>query len=225
MQLTIDLASFATLSSSVLSIVLALFLISLWLRQKNHLYTDLPLMFGIMFVAQAVNSIIKLLPNLGIVEASSALFRVRALIIFGTVLPLAVIVLNVWLPRLRRRYSRILGVLALYWAIVTLFAPSDNLVMLLCIPILLVFMIALIVTFSITWRTGRLREVRSGLMVLAFVLAFISQLVASSVIVDNILVALSSGITTLAIINPWFRRGRPAAPKLIEPSASARVSP
>jgi MFS family permease len=223
MQLTLDMASIASLSSALFSIVLAIFLIGLWLRQKNHLYTDLPLLFGTMFLAQAVNSIIKVSPTLGIMEASLAVFRIRTFVILGSVLPLAVVVLNVWFPKLRHRYSRILGLLSLYWVIVTLFAPTEGLVMMLCIPILLVFSIAMIVTFSITWRTGRLKEVRSGLMVLAFVLGFVSQLLASLAIIDNVLIAVSTGIMTLALINPWFRRRQLAVTKPIDTSGSISV--
>lgn len=223
MQPTLDTATIASLSSAVFSIVLSVFLVGLWLRQRNHLYTDLPLLFGIMFYAQALNSIIKVLPTLGIVEASLALFRFRTLIIFATVLPLAVVVLHVWMPRMRDRYSRILGMLTLYWVIVTLLAPTESLVMLLCIPILLVLSVAMIVTFSITWKTGRLKEVRSGLMVLAFILGFLSQLVTSSIVLDNVLIAVSTGIMTLALINPWFRRRPAAVPKPIGKPSSVTI--
>ncbi|RDE15015.1 MAG: hypothetical protein C4K47_03295, partial [Candidatus Thorarchaeota archaeon] len=168
MQLTIDLASFANLSTSVFSITIAVFLISVWVRQKNHLYTDLPLLFGVMFMAQALNSIVRTLPTLGIIEASLLLFRLRTLVILAVVFPLALVVLHIWLPRIRDKYSRVLGVLAAYWIVVTTLAPSEDLIMLLCIPILLVLDLAMIVTFSITWKTGRLKEVRSSLMVLAF---------------------------------------------------------
>lgn len=223
MQLTLDMAFVAGLSSAAFSTVLAIFLIGLWLRQKNHLYTDLPLLFGIMFLAQALNSVMKVLPTLGIMEASLSLFRLRTLVIFGTVLPLAVLVVNIWLPRMRHRYSRILGVLTLYWVVVTLFTTSEAFVMLLCIPIILVLSIAMIVTFSITWRTGRLKEVRSGLMVLAFVLGFASQLVANLVIIDNVLIAVSTGIMTLALINPWFRRRQVAVTKPIDTFSSVSI--
>lgn len=223
MQLTIDLASFANLSTSVFSIVIAAFLISVWLRQKNHLYTDLPLLFGIMFMAQALNSIIRTLPALGIVEASLVLFRIRSLVILAVVFPLALVALHIWLPRIRHRYSRVLAVLALYWIAVTLLAPSEGLVMLLCIPILLVLDLTMIVTFAITWKTGRLKEVRSSLMVFAFVLGFVSQLFTSMVVLDNVLLAMATGTMTVAIINPWFKRGRSNTAKLVETPTTAAM--
>jgi len=223
MQLTLDTASIASLSSAAFSVVVSVFFLGLWLRQKNHLYTDLPLSFGVMFMAQALNSIIKVLPTLGMLDASLVLFRIRTIVIFGTVFPLAVVVLHIWLPKARARYSRVLGALTLYWVAVTLFAPSEGLIMLFCIPILLVLDIAMIVTFSITWRTGRLKEVRSGLMVFAFVLGFLSQLVTSQVVLDNVLLALTTAIMTLALINPWFRRKHVLIVKPIETTSTVSV--
>jgi len=223
MQLTIDLASFANLSTSVFSITIAVFLISVWVRQKNHLYTDLPLLFGVMFMAQALNSIVRTLPTLGIIEASLLLFRLRTLVILAVVFPLALVALHIWLPRIRDKYSRVLGVLAAYWIVVTTLAPSEDLIMLLCIPILLVLDLAMIVTFSITWKTGRLKEVRSSLMVLAFLLGFVSQLFTSMVILDNVLLAMATGIMTVAIINPWFRRTYPASAKLVDAPTSSAI--
>ena len=173
-----------------------------------------------MFLAQALNSIVRTLPALGIVEASFLLFQIRTLVILAVVFPLTLVALHIWLPRIRNRYSRVLGVLALYWVAVTVLVPSESLIMLLCIPILLVLDFAMIVTFFITWKTGRLKEVRSGLMVLGFILGFVSQLFTSMVVLDNVLLALATGTMTVAIINPWFRRGHPAAPKLVETSTS-----
>jgi hypothetical protein len=223
MQLTPDLAAIANLSSAVFSVALSMFLLALWSRQKNHLYTDLPLLFGIMFFAQALNSIIRTLPTLGIIEASLDLFRLRSLVILAVVFPLTLVALNIWLPRIRNRYSRVLAVLALYWVAVTLLAPSEGLIMLLCIPILLVLDMTMVVTFSITWKTGRLKEVRSSLMVLAFLLGFVSQLFTSMVVLDNVLLAMATGIMTLAVINPWFRRRRPISTNPIEAPASVAV--
>jgi hypothetical protein len=223
MQLTPDLAAIANLSSAVFSVALSMFLLALWSRQKNHLYTDLPLLFGIMFFAQALNSIIRTLPTLGIIEASLDLFRLRSLVILAVVFPLTLVALNIWLPRIRDKYSRILAVLALYWVAVTLFGPSEGLIMLLCIPILLVLDMTMVVTFSITWKTGRLKEVRSSLMVLAFLLGFVSQLFTSMVVLDNVLLAMATGIMTLAVINPWFRRKHSTSANLVETPASFAV--
>ena len=217
------MASIANLSTAVFSAVLSLFLIVLWFRQKNHMYTDLPLLFGIMFMAQAFNSIIRTLPTLGVLEASLNLFRLRSLVIFGTVFPLAVIVLQIWLPKIRNKYSRILGVLVLYWFGVSLLAPSESVIMLLCIPIILVLTIAMVVTFAITWKTGRLKEVRSDLMVLSFVIGFVSQLVTSLVVLDNILIALGTILMTLALTNPWYRRKHPAIAKQVEKPTTVAI--
>ena len=213
MQLTPDMGVLAYLSTAVLSVVLSVFLLVLWARQKNHLYTDLPLLFGVMFVAQAFNSVIRTLPTLGVLEASLDIFRFRTLVMLGSVLPLTVMVLFIWLPRMRAKYTRILGALTLYWAAVTLLAPSEALIMILCIPIILVLTVAMVVTFSITWKTGRLREVRSDLMVLCFVLGIMSQLTASMVLVNNALWALGTVAATLALTNPWYKRKQSALTK------------
>lgn len=223
MQLTIDLATFANLSSSLFCSFLAVFLISVWLRQKNRLYTDLPLLFGVMFLSQALNSMVRLLPTFGIVESSLLLFRFRAIVIFGAVFPMGLLTLHIWFPRIRRMYSRLLGILTLYWIGVCVLVPSESLIMLLCIPVILVLDSVMTLTFCITWKTGRLKEVRSSLMVLGSVLGFLSQLFASTVILDAVLLALANGIITVAVVNPWFRRGLAASAKLMETSTNPMI--
>jgi uncharacterized membrane protein len=206
MQLIFDTAVIANLATAAFSAVLSLYLLALWFRQKNHLYTDLPLMFGITFMAQAFNTLIRTLPLIGVVEMSLNLFRLRTLVIMGTAFPLLVVALHIWLPRARRHHSRIVGLLAVYWVLVALLGPSEGVIMLLCIPVVLVLSMTMIVTFIITWKTNRLKEVRSDLMVLSFVLGFVSQLVASQVILNNVLITLGTVFSTLGLTNPWFRR-------------------
>ena len=84
--------------------------------------------------------------------------------------------------------------------------------MTLVIPFLLVLMIGWLVMFSITWKTGRLKEVRSDLMVFATILSIISQggkiaMMAMGIgFVADIFTAISVITYTVAMVNPWYQR-------------------
>lgn len=220
MQITNEVLIVSNIVTIALSALLAAYLFSKWYSQERRLSTDLPLMFAITFVGQAVNNLIRLLPSVTAVPDSLDLFRLRALVIVVTAFPLLVVVMHIWFPRLRRHYSKLVGLMLVYWVSVSLFvtAPTDletrQLIVMLNMPIILLLTIGMIVTFSITWKTGRLKEVRSDLMVLSFILGIFSQIVATQVLLNNLLTALATVTATIALTNP-FGRGRraPAGPR------------
>ncbi|MHA2371402.1 MAG: hypothetical protein ACXAEB_00170 [Candidatus Thorarchaeota archaeon] len=210
MQFIPDLTIVSNLVTIALSTIMAMYLISIWYRQERRLNTDLPLMFGITFVAQAVNNLIRILPMLGLVEASMMLFRIRSMVIIATAFPLLGVVLHIWLPRFRKHHMRILGLLVVYWTLVAMFAPTEESIILLVMPIILTLTIGMIVTFLITWKTGRLKEIRSDLVVLSFIFGIASQIVATQIILNNTLTALATIVSTLGLTNPWRRDTRPS---------------
>lgn len=210
-----DLTSLSSIAAAVISIVLSTYLFLLWKRQDNRLITDLPLMFGITFIAHGFSNIIQTLSYLGFYEMTLDIFRVRAMVICGIALPMVGVLIHIWLPRWSKYHLRMLGLLLLYWIAVVLVGPSEEIIMALLIPILLVMFVGLILTFTITWRTGRLKEVRSDLLVVSLILALISQTgklalmsMGLGAIADFFMVA-STICGTLAIVNPWYRVSTP----------------
>ena len=210
MQFFPDLTIASNLVTIALSTIMAMYLISIWYKQERRLNTDLPLMFGITFVAQAVNNLIRILPTLGLVEASMMLFRIRSMVIIATAFPLLGVVLHIWLPRFRKQHMRILTLLVLYWTLVAMFAPTEESIILLVMPIILTLTIGMIVTFLITWKTGRLKEIRSDLVVLSFIFGIASQVVATQIILNNTLTALATVVSTLGLTNPWRKESTPS---------------
>ncbi len=191
--------------------VLAVFLTRSWLRQETRLLTDLPLMFGIVSVAQAFNMLLQTLPRAGWVEPTLELFKLRALVIAGTVVPLLGVVLHIWLHKYQHYHLRAMALTTFYWILTVLFGPSELFIMALLIPVLLSLMLAMLVTFIITWRTGRLEEVRSDILVLALVVGVIGQGIKAPLtamgleIIPDILSMVMMMLATVGLINPWFR--------------------
>jgi hypothetical protein len=209
LQTITEFTIFVNLTTAVLSAAMAGYVIRLWYRQENRLSTDLPLMFGIMFIGQAVNNVLLALPLAGIFPASLLYFKFRALWIVTTIFPLLGVVVNIWLPRYQHRHNRILGALLLYWILVVVLGPTEEVVMRLHLPVILLLTIAMIVTFSITWRTGRLKEVRSDLLVLTFALGTVGQAVRAILNLDamtQIFTAIGTVLIVLALVNPWYDR-------------------
>lgn len=211
MQITIDLTLLSGLAASLLAMIMATYLIFLWTRQENRLLTDLPLMFGIVFIAHAANQTILLLSEYGYLLMTLEVFRMRALIVGGIALPLVGVLLHIWLPRIRRHHYKIIGVVTLYWVLALLLGTTPETIMLLHLPIIMIFMGGMVLTFAITWKTGRLKEVRSDLMVFSAALSLVGQtslVTLTSMGLANIpaaITGIATALATLALVNPWYK--------------------
>ena len=227
MQIITDVSFILEFLAIAVSIVLASYLILTWYRQANRLLTDLPLMFGIIFIGHAINQILLKLPMLGILEDSIGLFRVRAFVVGCIALPLVGVLLHIWLPKLRRHHLRIMGVVTLYWVIVALLGPTMEIIILLHLPVIITFMLGMVITFAVTWKTGRLKEVRSDLMVFSTIMGLISQvgmvplMNAGLGFVTGIFMVIGTLFATLALTNPWYHSEQ----QVIQSQASETTAP
>lgn len=210
MQIPFDLLSLSSIVAAVISFLLSGYLFKVWYDQSGRLYTDLPLMFGFTFFGQSLNTLIQGLSLSGFIPSNMTVFRVRALVICATAFPLLGALLNIWLSKFKQHHVKIMGILIVYWTLVSIFAPSENIIMLLLIPFLIVLMIGLAATFFITWRTQRLKEVRSDLLLLSILLVLISQLFRIPLLdlglgfISDTLNVGATLVATIALTNPWF---------------------
>ena len=215
LQTILDPIVISSLTTAILSLCLSTYLYFLWKKQANRLYTDLPLMFSIIFISSAVSQILQALPLVGIIGDSVEMFRIRALVVLVMVVPMVVVLLSILAPRWRRHHYKITAASAIYWIVATFLGTSREQIMTLVIPFLLVLMIGWLVMFSVTWKTGRLKEVRSDLMVLATILSLVSQggkvaMMAMGIgFVADMITAISVITYTVAIVNPWYKRELP----------------
>lgn len=217
LQTILDPTVISSLTTAFLSFCLSMYLYFLWRRQENRLYTDLPLMFSIIFISSAVSQVLQALPLLGVIVDSVEMFRIRAFVVLVMVIPMVVVLLSILAPRWRKHHNKITAASAIYWIAATFLGTSREQIMTLVIPFLLVLMIGWLVMFTITWKTGRLKEVRSDLMVFATILSLISQggkvaMMAMGIgFVADMITAISVITYTVAMVNPWYKRDQPAA--------------
>ncbi len=212
MQIEIELAIASNIVSAIISAIVVVFLLRHWLRQENRIISDLPLLFAIMFVSMTINTTIQALTISGFLAYNMIVFRIRAMIIMGSAFPLLVALLVIWLNRFRKHHTKIMITGIALWTIVALLGTTEQLVMALLIPPLLIFDLGMVVTFTITWKTGRLKEVRSDLMVISLLVGFVSQI--GKIPLQNLgldwftvsVAALSGVIAAIALTNPWFYR-------------------
>jgi MFS family permease len=152
------------------------------------------------------------LPNIGVIPHSLELFRVRSLIIGGSIIPIIGALLQIWAPRMQKYHNKIMLAIAIYWTLMALLGATESFIMITTIPMILIFGIVMIVTFTITWKTGRLKEVRSDLMVLSLFCGMGSQVLRVPLLttglffVPDIMLMMSMIVTALAIGNPWFKK-------------------
>ncbi|MHA1863830.1 MAG: hypothetical protein ACTSWA_08680 [Candidatus Thorarchaeota archaeon] len=175
MQLGTEIVIFSSVSIVIISAIVGTYFLRIWFKQSARLITDLPLVFAIMTISQAFQNVIVALQNLGIIDDSLMFFKLRSLIIAGSIIPLFGAVLQIWLPRIQRYHTRILIGLSAYWGVAAIFGASSAFIMTLTIPLILISGIMMMVTFIITWKTGRLKEIRSSVIVLSIPFAMASQ--------------------------------------------------
>ncbi len=211
MQFT-DPTLLPSLITAFVGFVVASYLFSLWYRQSARMYTDLPLMFSLSILGTGVNMLIHAIPLVLQTESTLALFKVRSLAIGLSVIPMMGILLHIWLPKFAKWHVRLLVTIVFYWTLVASFGLNQTSIILLTVPVLLVFTLGLTVTFAITWKTGRLKEVRSDLLVVSLLLAFSTQALKVPFLLlglDAMTYLLNVAMMILiaiALINPWYHR-------------------
>ncbi|MHA1929459.1 MAG: hypothetical protein ACTSV2_12865 [Candidatus Thorarchaeota archaeon] len=213
MQYILDATFLFSIFAGLISVIGGFYLYILWRKQRVRLVTDLPLLFGATFAALGLNFIIMGLMNIGIIPDTLEVLRLRTLfVISAAVIPLVITLIHIWLSRFKKYYTHMIIAFATYWTITTIFSPTEQILMLLLVPAMILPIIAIAVTFTITWKTGRLKEVKSEMLVVSAILIGLSQvgkLVLVSIgleFIADILSALGTIMGTVGLANPWYRR-------------------
>jgi hypothetical protein len=113
-----------------------------------------------------------------------------------------------------------------YWAIIAVFGATQEFIMIMTIPLILVSGIVIISTFAVTWKTGRLKEIRSDLLIFSTFFSmgsqvFRMQLISTSLFfVPDLLFMISFVLIGLGIINPWYKADEPK----LEQEQDVRIS-
>lgn len=224
MQYLFDFQLWMSFFAGVSSVFIASFLLYTWTKYENRLLTDLPLILGITSLFLAINMIIVNAISVGYIPDTMEVFRWRSVLIGGMILPLLELLLIIWGPGRRKYHPHLIVLFGIYWGIVSTFGPSREIIMMLCIPFMLIFIVGMGITFMITWKTKRLKEIRSGFMVIGAVFMFISQVskvwlmsYGLSYISD---LSIAIGILTLAIavLNPQVKKERKEEVQIPEPT-------
>jgi len=208
MQLGTELVIYSSLTIVTISAIVGIYLLRLWLRQSNRLITDLPLVFSITAISQACQTLVAALQNIGIIEPSLTFFRLRSIIISASIIPVFGAILQIWAPRIQKYHNKILMSLIAYWSVIALFGISEPFIMTFTIPLILVVGLMMMITFIITWKTGRLKEIRSEVMVIALPIIMASQILrvpllgTSLFYIPGILLVVSLIITVFAFKSP-----------------------
>ena len=192
--LVVDALFLFRLVAILLSVALSLSLLYFWFRGEGRMKTDLPFIFGIAFLLQSASALM----SLYIPEMPLDIFRIRSLLVMGTAEILVYMVLFIWDTRFKHRHPHILLVVGAYWTAVALLAPSAAIIMTLTIPILLISFIGLLGTFIVTWKTGRLKEIRSDLLVVG-ILGWMAAQILKVPLASSGASYLSDMITAFAI--------------------------
>ena len=223
MQLTtLEVTFWSGIVAGIIAIVGGLYLVNLWKKQNTRMWTDLPLVFGVSFILQGVNFFILSSMNYGFLPDTLELFRIRTCVIAGTMFPFVAVILHIWLSKYQKYFKYIMAISISYWVIATFVGQSASIIMIMVLPILLFVLLGLTVTFAITWKTGRLKEVRSGLMLVALVFIFISQMTKVSLMaiglsfIADTLTAIGSVLAILALTNPWKEKQQTPKPVVQE---------
>lgn len=224
MQLTPEVTLMIGTAAGIVSIIASLYLIRIWRSYETRLLTDLPLLFGSALAFQGINTLMQTLVLAEVLPSTLEFLRIRAVVIGFIVFPIIPGLLNIWAFKYKRYHSRLLGGLIAYWFSVVLLAPSSSVLMTLLIPIMLIIMLGFIFTFAATWRTGRLKEVRSDLMLVSLLVILVSQAIrvplymAGLSVLSDIMNAFGTIVAALAFMLPTLKQSKG---KMREPSVMA----
>ena len=175
MQFGTELVLYSTIATILISLIVGYYLFRLWYRQENRLMTDLPLVFAISVLSNAINMVMIMMPLVLEFTPSMEYFRVRSMVIGASTIPMIGALFQIWLPRIKRYHNRLVLLFAAYWGTVVLLGTTESFIMMMCIPLLLVTGIVIMATFVITWKTGRLTELRSDIMIVSVMFSMGSQ--------------------------------------------------
>ena len=212
MQTGFELVLMSSIATVFLSSLIGTYLAKKWLSQDARLLTDLPLVFAIAFVSQAFNIMIVTLQHIGILDSSMIFFRIRSITIGGSIIPILGALLQIWAPSIQRYHNRLVYLLTIYWVSIALFGSTEAFIMMTTIPVMVVLGIVMMATFIITWKTGRLKEVRSELMIVSVLFGLASQILripllsTSMFYIPDVLLTISMIVTAVAFANPWYQR-------------------
>lgn len=226
MQVLTELQFMIGMVAGLASLATSCYLLYRWKKYPNRLLTDMPFLFGIITLLMAGNQIFVNLIAIGYIPDTLEIFRIRAVLIGGILLPLVLLLLHIWVPRYRKYYPHVILAFAAYWVGVSLLAPSREVIMIMDIPLLLAALVVMIVTFVITWKTGRLKEIRSDLLILGMLLMFISQVTKVWLLsigvgyIPDMLTSLGTIAIALGVVNPWYKEEMvPTKTRAVEVSA------
>ncbi len=206
-----------------MSLATAIILGRKWYSQKVRLTTDLPLVFAVSAACQALNMLILTLPNIGLAEPTLALFKIRAMVIGGSIIPFLGALFQIWIPSRQKYHNKLLLAITSYWFLVVLLGNSEVIIMTLDIPVLIIISFMMLATFIINWKTGRLKEVRHEFLIFAFIFMIASQLLrvplmaTSLSYLPDVLLTLSMASVLIAILNPWYYRDTKSLPQETAP--------
>jgi hypothetical protein len=152
------------------------------------------------------------MPVVGLVEPSLELFRLRSMAIGGAIVPILGAILQIWTPSYQKYHTRTVFLLTMYWFSIALLGTTEAIIMILTIPVLLVISIVMMITFIITWKTGRLKEIRSDLIVVSSLLMMASQILRVPFMstplfyIPDVLIGAAMICMGVGIANPWYSR-------------------
>ncbi|MHA1480922.1 MAG: hypothetical protein ACTSQZ_05825, partial [Candidatus Thorarchaeota archaeon] len=209
MQSYADFSVMMSFTSAAITLIVAVYLLLLWTRCENRLMSDLPLSFGVSAIFLCLTLVFAALVSGDYIPDTMEIFRIKSLILSGAIVPFFAILLTIWLPGRRKYHPHMVFSLIAYWTLTSLLGPTPEIIMMLNIPLMLVFLIGVALTFFVTWKTGRLKEIRSELVLAATVILFISQISKvllmslNLVYIADLLTSLGIIVIGIAIFNPW----------------------
>ena len=201
-----------TVLTIIFGAILAAYLFRVYFKQEVRLSSDLPLIFGITFAGLGGIMVLQLLFRTGILEETLDLFRLRSISIGLMALPMLWALLNIWANAYQHRHVHVMVGVIGYWVVCSFLGPNTTIIMALLLPAMLILGMGLVLTFIVTWKTGRLQEIRSGLAAIGLSLMLLSQVLRAvlelTMFVD-LIIATSMLVITLALVNPWKQKEDP----------------
>ncbi|MCD6513731.1 MAG: hypothetical protein J7L07_02300 [Candidatus Odinarchaeota archaeon] len=190
-------------AKTIVQFILAGLLLAKWMSSKERFYTDIPFLFGMLFMFVAIGEALDALFDAQLLLATLELYKVR-LFIAVTGLTFIVFLLFVIWVRKNYRYHSIFSAsfLGIFGSLILI---SENATTALLVASIAIILVAIPsgITLIVIWRLKRLPEFHSLLAAIAIVIIVLGQIL-ENILSGSSILWISEGVDLLGWITLYL---------------------
>jgi hypothetical protein len=194
---------------AISEIMLALLLLRKWQSHKPHYFTDLPFMYGLVFLTLGLGENVDVLLDAEILAALVETQKFRLMFVVIAVSIMCFSLFQIWIPKRKRIKYGAISAFGASWGILTALSPTREAIYLLAAGYLLALIVPYSITYYLVYKHRRLPEIDARFILVAMVFLVVGQGLKTWFLTHGIL-WISEGIDLAAWLLIFVGLTRPA---------------